>query len=107
MKVAVVIPALAASREDFDRLLAQLELHYLSCPDPSLAFVLLTDHVDALQIISDSSQEGRQDTELGLARACHPSVDCSGANSCRRRIPVEPGWRTASLDVPPDLAGLL
>jgi len=47
LRTAVVMPALVASRDDFDRLLAQLELHHLSCPDPSLAFVLLSDHVDA------------------------------------------------------------
>jgi cyclic beta-1,2-glucan synthetase len=52
-RTAVVIPSLAASREEFDRLLAQLELHYLSCPDPSLAFVLLTDHTDAAELPDD------------------------------------------------------
>jgi cyclic beta-1,2-glucan glucanotransferase len=48
-RTAVVIPALVNAREDFDRLFAQLELHYLSTPDPSLAFALLTDHVDSRQ----------------------------------------------------------
>ena len=54
-RTALVIPALAASREDFDRLLANLELHYLSCPDPSLAFVLLTDHTDASKLPDDAA----------------------------------------------------
>ncbi|HEV3191678.1 MAG TPA: hypothetical protein VGY54_14310, partial [Polyangiaceae bacterium] len=46
-RTAVVIPALVKSREDFDRLFAQLEQHYLSTPDPSVAFALLTDYVDS------------------------------------------------------------
>jgi cyclic beta-1,2-glucan synthetase len=48
-RTAVVIPALVSTREDFDRLFAQLELHYLSTPDRSLAFALLTDHIDSPQ----------------------------------------------------------
>jgi cyclic beta-1,2-glucan synthetase len=54
-RTAIVVPALVASRKDLDQLLAQLELHYLSCPDPSLAFVLLTDHVDSVQMPDDSA----------------------------------------------------
>ncbi|MEO6420897.1 MAG: glucoamylase family protein, partial [Polyangiaceae bacterium] len=54
-RTAVVVPALVATGEDFDRLLAQLELHYLSCPDPSLAFILLTDHVDASELPDDAA----------------------------------------------------
>ena len=53
-RTAVAIPALVANRYDIDRLLAQLELHYLSSPDPSLAFVLLTDHVDAPELPDDA-----------------------------------------------------
>ncbi len=53
-RTAVVIPALVKTREDFDRLFAQLELHYLSSPDPSLAFALLTDYVDAPQPPDDA-----------------------------------------------------
>ncbi len=52
-RTAVVIPALVSTGEDFDRLFAQLELHYLSAPDPSLAFALLTDHVDSKQMPDD------------------------------------------------------
>jgi cyclic beta-1,2-glucan synthetase len=54
-RTAVVVPALVETREDFDRLFAQLELHYLSSPDPSLAFALLTDHVDSPQKPDDRS----------------------------------------------------
>jgi cyclic beta-1,2-glucan synthetase len=53
-RTAVVIPALIATPEDIDRVFLQLELHYLSCPDPSLAFVLLTDHVDTLERKDDA-----------------------------------------------------
>ena len=52
----VVIPTLVSSSKDFDRLLSQLERHYLSCPDPALSFALLTDTVDSPTL--------RDDTEL-------------------------------------------
>ncbi|MEO9235096.1 MAG: glucoamylase family protein, partial [Polyangiaceae bacterium] len=54
-RTLLVIPALVQTTSDFDHLLAQLELHYLSAPDPSVAFALLTDHVDSPQMPDDSA----------------------------------------------------
>ena len=48
-RTAVVIPALVASCEDAQDLLAQLERHQLGNPDPSARFVLLSDFSDAPQ----------------------------------------------------------
>ena len=45
----VVIPTLLGNREQVDALIRQIELHYLSNPDPSLRFALLTDHLDAAE----------------------------------------------------------
>ena len=45
---AVAVPALVSSPKEVDQLLAQLELHYLSNPDPSLVFVLLADSAEPL-----------------------------------------------------------
>jgi cyclic beta-1,2-glucan synthetase len=46
-RTSVVVPALLGQPKDVDGLLRQLEVHYLSDPDPSLVFVLLVDHVDS------------------------------------------------------------
>ena len=54
-RTAIVVPALVSSTADFDHLFAQLELHYLSCPDPALAYVLLTDHIDAHEVPDDTA----------------------------------------------------
>ncbi len=45
----VVIPTLLGRTQDVDQMLRQLELHYLSNPDPMLGFALLTDEPDAKQ----------------------------------------------------------
>jgi cyclic beta-1,2-glucan synthetase len=44
---AIVVPTLIGSEADARRLAAMLERHYLGNPDPGLAFVLLTDLLDA------------------------------------------------------------
>ena len=46
-RTLVVIPTLLGSLDQVDSLLRQIELHYLSNPDPTLRFALLTDHLDA------------------------------------------------------------
>ena len=43
----VVMPTLLGRAEDVTSMLRQIELHYLSNPDPELQFALLTDLVDA------------------------------------------------------------
>jgi cyclic beta-1,2-glucan synthetase len=54
-KTAVAIPAILSSPKEVDQLLAQLELHYLANPDPSLVFVLLADYVDSKQMPEDGA----------------------------------------------------
>ncbi|MDZ4729594.1 MAG: glucoamylase family protein [Xanthomonadales bacterium] len=49
----VVIPTQFARAEDVQGMLQQLELHYLSNPDPMLGFALLTDYLDATEIPVD------------------------------------------------------
>jgi cyclic beta-1,2-glucan synthetase len=72
-RTAVVIPALVSRPEDFEDLLAQAELHYLSCPDPSLAFVLLTDHVDSSEMPDDSAIVAHAESLLGKLNAKYGS----------------------------------
>ncbi len=43
----VVIPTLLGRPEDVEQMTRQLELHYLSNPDPQLQFALLTDDLDS------------------------------------------------------------
>ena len=47
IRALVVMPTLLGRVEDVASMTAQLELHYLSNPDPQLQFALLTDHLDA------------------------------------------------------------
>ncbi len=46
-RTMVVVPSLLESGEEFKHLLQELELYYLSNPDPQLTFALLTDFRDA------------------------------------------------------------
>ena len=54
IRALVVIPTLLGRREDVDAMLRQIELHYLSNPDPRLEFALLTDDVDSTTMPEDS-----------------------------------------------------
>ena len=53
MRTLVVIPTLLGRAEDVEALVRQLELHYLSNPDPQLQFALLTDDVDSTSLARD------------------------------------------------------
>ena len=55
LRALVVIPTLLGRREDVDAMLRQIELHYLSNPDPRLEFALLTDHVDSKTMPEDTT----------------------------------------------------
>jgi cyclic beta-1,2-glucan synthetase len=55
IRALVVIPTLLGRREDVVGMLRQIELHYLSNPDPRLAFAVLTDDVDASAMPKDAS----------------------------------------------------
>ncbi len=54
-KSAVVIPTLLGRIEDVDSVLRQIEIHYLSNPDPLLEFALLTDDVDTRVAPADAT----------------------------------------------------
>ena len=47
VRSVVVIPTLLGRAEDVEQMTRQLELHYLSNPDPQLQFALLTDDLDS------------------------------------------------------------
>jgi cyclic beta-1,2-glucan synthetase len=46
-RTMVVVPTLLANASELDSLLQELEIHFLSNPDPQLSFALLTDFTDA------------------------------------------------------------
>ncbi len=49
LRTLVVMPTLLGRSDDVAAMLRQIELHYLSNPDPNLQFALLTDDVDAIE----------------------------------------------------------
>jgi cyclic beta-1,2-glucan synthetase len=51
----VVMPTLFGRRDEVDALIRQIELHYLSNPDPRLDFALLADDVDSKTMSKDCS----------------------------------------------------
>jgi cyclic beta-1,2-glucan synthetase len=93
-RALVVIPTLLGRSEDVTAALRQVELHYLSNPDPQLQFALLTDDVDAA-VLSETS-EGR--TLLDLAS--RGIVDLNRKHSTITRRPFHllhraPRWNSA------------
>ncbi len=90
-KTAIVIPALAAAKEDVTELLIQLELHYLSNPDPSLIFVLLIDHVDSIDAPDDEALLAHAEVALAELNRKH------GGESARpfHLLHREPTWNEA------------
>ncbi len=62
-RTLVAVPTLLGERSEIDRLIAELEVHYLANPDPELRFALLTDHLDA-----ETPPQGEQDARLAHAK---------------------------------------
>ncbi len=54
-RTLVVIPTLLGRSEDVASMVRQIELHYLSNPDPRIQFALLTDDVDT-KVMSDNTE---------------------------------------------------
>ena len=54
-RTLVVIPTLLGRAEDVEGMLRQIELHYLSNPDPRLGFALLTDNLDSTAMPEDAT----------------------------------------------------
>ncbi len=63
-RTMVVVPTLLESAEELNHLLGELELYYLSNPDPQLTYALLTDFGDA-----PSENMPEDESLLGLASA--------------------------------------
>ncbi len=62
-RTMVVVPSMLESADELDHLLQELELNYLSNPDPLLSFALLTD-------FGDAPTEHMPEDEQLLALAC-------------------------------------
>jgi hypothetical protein len=63
-RTMVVVPALLENAAEIDHLLQEMELRYLSNPDPQLTYALLTDFGDA-----PAQNMPEDESLLGLARA--------------------------------------
>ena len=90
-RTAVVIPALVGRRQDVDQMLRQIELHYLSNPDPLLEFVLLTDDVDAEVMPKDTSLLDRAKRGIAALNAAHGGGEAGPFHLLHR----EPRWNAA------------
>lgn len=71
LRTAIVIPALVKQPGDVDDLLGQLQVLYLSHPDPSLVFVLLADHVDTKEAPDDTALLEYAETKLRAMNQAH------------------------------------
>jgi cyclic beta-1,2-glucan synthetase len=56
-RTLVVIPTLLGRAEDVTAMIRQIELHYLSNPDPQIEFALLTDDVDTKALEHGSEKQ--------------------------------------------------
>lgn len=70
-RTLVVIPTLLGRNDDVASMLRQLELHYLSNPDPQLQFALLTDDVDSMEEPTEAALLDRAAREIEALNAKH------------------------------------
>jgi len=71
VRTLVVIPTLLGRTEDVTSMLRQLELHYLSNPDPELRFALLTDDVDSTAVPADATLLDHAASEIEALNTRH------------------------------------
>ncbi|MGD1993135.1 MAG: glucoamylase family protein, partial [Anaerolineae bacterium] len=64
----VAVPSMLTSDEEVVSLLQQIELHYLSNPDPNLRFALLTDFADAPQEHMPGDEDLLEQARAGIKR---------------------------------------
>ncbi len=91
IRALVVIPTLLGRPEDVDVMLRQIELHYLSNPDPRLSFALLTDHVDAAAMPEDDTLVESAARGITALNATHAKVGAGPFHLLHR----EPRWNAA------------
>ncbi len=70
-RTMVVIPTLLANESEVDSLLQELELHFLSNPDPQLTFALLTDFMDAPAEHMDTDEQLLSRAKAGIEALNH------------------------------------
>src|SRR5258706_4636076 len=70
-RTMVVIPTLLANDNEVDSLLQELEIHFLSNPDPQLAFALLSDFMDAPQQHMDADEQVLARAKAGIEALNH------------------------------------
>ena len=91
IRALVVIPTLLGRREDVDGMLRQIELHYLSNPDPRLEFALLTDDVDSKAMPEDATLLESAARGIAALNATHGKGKAGPFHLLHR----EPRWNAA------------
>lgn len=98
VRTLVVIPTLLGREDDVASMIRQLELHYLSNPDPQLQFALLTDDVDSKEVPTDAVLVERAAQELEALNAKHGDPGCGPFHLLHRKSQWNPreerfmGW---------------
>ncbi len=70
-RTMVVVPSLLGNIVELEALLEELELHYLSNPDPLLTFALLTDLPDAKQALMPEDEQLIEKAKIGVEQLNH------------------------------------
>jgi cyclic beta-1,2-glucan synthetase len=76
-KTLVVIPGMISTNSDIENLVRQIEIHYLSNPQPGLKFAVLTDFSDA-----DEPTRPEDDELIGQATAAMADLDHKYRQEC-------------------------
>jgi len=93
-KTLVVIPTLLGSERDLDGMVRQIELHYLSNPDPMLQFALLTDELDATAKSLDGTLLAHARDRVAALNAQHGTNNtCGPFHLLHREARWNPGER--------------
>ncbi len=90
-RTLVVIPTLLGRVRDVDAMIRQVELHYLSNPDPQLQFALLTDDVDAKSMPDDAALLDSAERAITALNAKHGKHGVGPFHLLHR----EPRWNPA------------
>ncbi|HUF74684.1 MAG TPA: glucoamylase family protein, partial [Longimicrobiales bacterium] len=96
-RTLIAVPTLLGDREQIDRVVQRLEIHYLSNRDPALSFALLTDHADADRPPSEG-EEREQAARLEHAVECVRRLNERHGSRDRRPFHLlhrEPRWNAA------------
>jgi cyclic beta-1,2-glucan synthetase len=93
-RTLVVMPTLLGGAEDVAVMLRQIELHYLSNPDPQIQFALLTDDADGKTLLEISQKSSLLESASGGIAALNVKHG-KGGHGPFHLLHRQPGWNPA------------